>query len=71
MNDLRSDNPSRLDALEAHSAHQERLIAELNDVITSQWHKIDALERQVAQLREEYRNLGASRDTPERPPPHY
>ncbi|KAF2988941.1 SlyX family protein [Methylocystis sp. MJC1] len=71
MSDERSDYAARLDTLETLIAHQDRTIAELNDVITSQWRKIDILERQVAQLREEFQNLGASRDTPEPPPPHY
>ncbi len=39
---------SRLDALETLAAHQDRIITELNDAITAQWRKIDALERQVA-----------------------
>ncbi len=71
MSDGFSDNSSRLDALEMRIAHQDRMIAELNEVITSQWRKIDALERQLAQLREEYQNIAAQRDAPEPPPPHY
>jgi uncharacterized coiled-coil protein SlyX len=65
------DDPSRLDALETHVAHQDRMIAELNDVITSQWRKIDVLERQVAQLRDEIQNIATPRGAPEPPPPHY
>jgi uncharacterized coiled-coil protein SlyX len=37
----------------------------------AQWRKIDKLERQVAQLLVEIRNVGAQRETPEPPPPHY
>jgi SlyX protein len=68
-----SDLPenSRLDELEARIAHQDRVIADLNDAITSQWSKIDALERQIARLIEEYQNIGASPDGPDSPPPHY
>jgi uncharacterized coiled-coil protein SlyX len=62
---------SRLDALETLVAHQEKTIAELNDAVTAQWRKIDVLERQVAQLLAEIRNVGTQRDTPEPPPPHY
>ena len=65
------DLASRLDALEAHFAYQDRLIAELNDVITTQWRKIDALERHIARLRDEFQTFGQQRDTPEPPPPHY
>jgi SlyX protein len=62
---------SRLDALETRIAHQDRTLADLNEVITSQWRRIDILERQVAQMREEFQDLGASRGAPEPPPPHY
>lgn len=62
---------SRVDALEMLIAHQERSLAELNEVVTSQWRKIDALDRLVLQLREELQNITAARDAPEPPPPHY
>ena len=71
MPDSPADASARLDALEAHFAHQDRLIAELNEVITSQWRKIDLLERQVARLRQEFQNIGTQRDGAEPPPPHY
>jgi uncharacterized coiled-coil protein SlyX len=62
---------SRLDALEMQVAHQDRIITELNDAITAQWRKIDALERQVAKLLDEIQSVEAPRDIPEPPPPHY
>lgn len=62
---------SRLDALEALVAHQDRTITELNDAITAQWRKIDALERQLARLDAEIQNISAPRDPSEPPPPHY
>jgi len=71
MTDSPADHSARLDALEAHFAHQDRLIAELNDVITSQWRKIAALERHLARLRDELQNADDPRDGPEPPPPHY
>lgn len=64
------DPASRLDTLEARFAQQNLVIADLNEVITAQWREIDALKRQVSQLREDYRNLDLPRDRPE-PPPHY
>lgn len=70
MSDGHSDF-SRLDALETLVAYQEKTIAELNDAVTVQWRKIDVLERQVAQLLVEIRNVGAQRETPEPPPSHY
>jgi SlyX protein len=62
---------TRLDALEERIAHQDRIIADLNESITSQWDKIDTLERQIARLREEFQNIGAPPDAPDSPPPHY
>jgi SlyX protein len=70
MSDGHSDY-SRLDVLETLVAHQEMTISELNDAITAQWRKIDALERQIAMLHAEMQSIGIQRDTPEPPPPHY
>ena len=61
----------RLDALEIRIAHQDRTIAELNETVTAQWRKIDALERELKMLREEARNAFPARTEPEPPPPHY
>jgi uncharacterized coiled-coil protein SlyX len=71
MKDLPPDAAARLETLEVLLAHQERVIAELNDVITTHWRKIDTLERLVTQLREELQNMAPQREAPEPPPPHY
>ncbi len=71
MSGQSADLASRLDSLEIVITHQERVIAELNEVITSHWRKIGILEQQVAQLREELQNIGVAKDAPEPPPPHY
>ncbi len=71
MIDGSSDISSRLDSLEERIEHQDKMIAELNEVITSQWRKIDALERQVVRLQEEFENIRTPREIPEAPPPHY
>lgn len=71
MNDGFSDDSSRLDTLEVRIAHQDKTIADMNDVITSQWRTIDALQRHVMELREEFRNIVSPRPTPEPAPPHY
>ncbi len=70
MSDGQSDS-SRLVSLETLVAHQDKTITELNDAITAQWRKIDALERQVAKLHVEIQNIGVPRDPTEPPPPHY
>jgi periplasmic divalent cation tolerance protein len=62
---------SQLDALEMRIAHQDRTIADLNDVVTALWDKIAELERRLAQLREEFQSMALAGDAPEPPPPHY
>ena len=71
MDDALSDASSRLDTLEMRIAHQDKTIADMNDVITSQWRTIDALQRHVMELREEFRNIVPPRTAPEPAPPHY
>ena len=62
---------NRLDDLEIRFAHQEKLLAELNDIVTAQWKKIDALESQNRHLREEFQDMDLGPRAPEPPPPHY
>lgn len=71
MTDLAADQNARIDALEIHLTHQDRLISELNDVVAAQWRKIDVLERQIGHLRAALEMGGQHRDGPEPPPPHY
>jgi SlyX protein len=61
---------SRIDELEIRLAHQDQTIADLNEVITAQWKKIEALERQLGQLRGEIENMD-QRVAPVDRPPHY
>jgi uncharacterized coiled-coil protein SlyX len=62
----------RIDALEVRLTYQDEAIETLNQTITAQWKQIDALTRQLAELRD--RLQGAERQAPgpanERPP-HY
>lgn len=62
----------RLRELETRAAHQELTISELSDMITAQWKKIEALERQLRRMGEELESL-ATGDTPaaNQKPPHY
>lgn len=62
----------RLDEMEIRIAHQDKTIAELNDVITAQWKKLELIERQLRRLGEEIEAM----ETGEGPaanqkPPHY
>ncbi len=71
MTETPPDAEARLDALEIRIAHQDRTIAELNEVVAEQWKTIDLLSRRVAALIEEFRNAEPRREGPEPPPPHY
>ena len=69
---MMQDKPdARLDALEIRVAHQDHTIEALNETVTAQWKRIDALERELRMLREEVRNSYPARNEPEPPPPHY
>jgi uncharacterized coiled-coil protein SlyX len=62
----------RIDALEVRLTYQDETIETLNQTITAQWKQIDALSRQIAELRDRLQE--AERHAPgpasERPP-HY
>jgi len=62
----------RIDALEARLTFQDETIETLNQTITAQWLKIDALTRQLAHLNERLREAeAAAPGANEPPPPHY
>jgi SlyX protein len=64
--------PDRIAELEQRIAEQDRVIADLNEMVVSQWRKIDSLERRVGELRDEFDDANRlRRDSPEPPPPHY
>ncbi|WP_213774079.1 SlyX family protein [Bradyrhizobium sp. dw_78] len=70
-NDLKTLG-DRLDAVESHLMHQDKTIESLNQTITDQWLRIEALARQIANLSERVEETEASAPAPanERPP-HY
>jgi SlyX protein len=62
----------RIDALESRLMFQDETIETLNQTITAQWHKIDALTRQLASLSDRLREAEAQAPRPaNEPPPHY
>lgn len=61
---------SRIDELEIRDAHQDKIIADLNKMITAQWKQIEALQRQLRRLDEEVQALDQG-DVPNQKPPHY
>lgn len=65
---------SRLDDLEAHIAHQDSTIDDLNQVILEQWNEIKAMTERLARLEAKIQAMEQASDgdaTPEPPPPHY
>ena len=71
MNDVKAVS-DRIDALEMRLTFQDETIETLNQTITAQWLKIDALTRQVSELRDRLREAESHAPGPinERPP-HY
>jgi SlyX protein len=61
----------RLEEFEMRLAYQDKTISDLNDVITAQWKKIEALERQLLRLDEELRDIDSLEAPPNQKPPHY
>ena len=62
----------RIDALEIRLTFQDETIETLNHTITAQWQQIDALTRQLAELKERMREAESNATGPvNEPPPHY
>ena len=62
----------RIDRLEARLMYQDVTIETLNQTITSQWQKIDAMTRQLGLLDARLREAEANAPGPtNEPPPHY
>ena len=64
------DVNDRIEILETRAAHQEKTISDLSDMVTSQWRKIEMLERQLRHLIDEMRSMDSS-SVPVDKPPHY
>ena len=63
---------NRIADLEARIAEQDRVIADLNEMVVAQWRKIDSLDRRVGELRDDFEAAALVRpDGREPPPPHY
>ena len=71
MSDVKSLS-DRIDALETRLTFQDETIETLNNTITAQWLKIDALTRQVQALSERLQEAEANAPgAANEPPPHY
>jgi len=62
---------ARVLKLEEKVAYQDKLIAELNEVVISLHRATDALGLRVRSLERELRSELGARDMPNEPPPHY
>ena len=62
---------ARFEAIEMRLAYQDKVIADLNDVIAAQWSKLDTLAREMAILRVEIQDMSRVREATDMPPPHY
>ena len=76
MNDLKANDlktlSERIDLLETRLTFQDATIETLNQTITAQWQQIDALTRQLAELKERMREAESNATGPvNEPPPHY
>jgi SlyX protein len=72
MHDIEALN-ARIEALETRLAHQDRMLEDLNAIITDQWKRIEGLTRQIARLDEQLQDVraGTGSGGEEQPPPHY
>jgi len=71
MNDAKRLS-DRVDALETRLTFQDETIETLNQTITAQWLKIDALTRQVLDLSDRLREAETHPpDAANEAPPHY
>ncbi len=61
----------RITELETRIAHQDRAIADLNEMITAQWKKLEAMERQLRRFGEEISSLEGNEAPANQKPPHY
>jgi|TARA_B100000315_G_C14276070_1_gene450895 SlyX protein len=68
------DLEARLMALESHIAHQDGSIEDLHDMVNRQWTEIEALRRDIEQLRGRLLRIEGELETAQpddQPPPHY
>jgi uncharacterized coiled-coil protein SlyX len=66
------DAAVRMAELETRLAEQDRMIADLNEMVIAQWRKIDGLESRFGELRDAFDTAALTRaGATETPPPHY
>jgi SlyX protein len=71
MTSAREQTEERFLQLETKIAYQEKLIAELNEVVIERTYALDALERRVAALEKFLREPPGEPGPAHEKPPHY
>ena len=69
-----SATQDRVNTLETHIAHQEKLIEELSEVTAKQWQEISALSNQLERLSDKLKAIEGGMEVKsgdEPSPPHY
>jgi uncharacterized coiled-coil protein SlyX len=61
----------KLESIEVIIMHHDKIIGEMNEIILSQWKKIDAAEKKLAQLNEEINCMNSGQQSRDQLPPHY
>ena len=67
-----NDHTERIEKLEAHVAHLERQIDQLNEVVIQQSQELDRLKKQVGRVSQTLENAELERiKSVDTKPPHY
>ncbi len=61
----------RITELEIKLAHQEKMLDELNEVVTGQWKDIDILKKKFVLMHEMIQQLETKNSEADEPPPHF
>jgi SlyX protein len=61
----------RVDTLEAHIAHQDQMMSDLNEIITGHQKNLDAINAQFGLFMDRVEAMEAANPVPVKPPPHW
>ena len=61
----------KLESMEVIIAHHDKIMSDMNEVILSQWKRIDAVEKKLLQLHEDINCMNGGQELRDQRPPHY
>jgi len=61
----------KLESIEIIIAHHDKIISEMNEVILTQWKKLDVVEKKLMQLHEDIKSMNDDQEMSDQRPPHY